>query len=118
MITGLMPQRVSEIENSALSAAITTSQAAAIPVPPPKQPPWINATVGTGRVLRSHTAFAVRSEASRLAAAPCGRTASSQPRSAPAWKCLPLPASTTTRASPLARTLVQPAISASIIALS
>jgi hypothetical protein len=30
----------------ALSAAITMSQAATIPVPPPKQAPWTSATVG------------------------------------------------------------------------
>ncbi len=39
MIAAVRPQRTSVIENSALSAAMTTSQAAITPVPPPKQPP-------------------------------------------------------------------------------
>ena len=37
MIAAVRPQRTSAIENVALSAAITTSQAATRPVPPPKQ---------------------------------------------------------------------------------
>ena len=39
MIAAVSPHLTSEIENMALSAAITTSQAAMMPVPPPKQPP-------------------------------------------------------------------------------
>ena len=48
MIAAVRPQRTSVIENSALSAAITTSQAEMMPVPPPKQPPCTSATVGIG----------------------------------------------------------------------
>ena len=59
MIAAVRPQRTSVIENSALSAAITTSQAEMIPVPPPKQPPCTNATVGIGSVLSRCTASKV-----------------------------------------------------------
>ena len=48
MIAAVSPQRTSAIENIALSAAITTSQAATRPVPPPKQPPCTSAIIGTG----------------------------------------------------------------------
>src|ERR1700743_1039474 len=59
IIGGVRPQRTSVIENSALSAAITTSQAEMMPVPPPKQPPCTSATVGIGSVVRRCTASKV-----------------------------------------------------------
>ena len=97
MIAAVSPQRTSAIENMALSAAITTSQAAARPVPPPKQPPWISATVGTGTRLSRATASAVARETRTFSSADEVRTASIHFRSAPAWKCLPLPLMTTAR---------------------
>src|SRR6516225_2429390 len=48
-IAAVKPQRTSAIENTALSAAITMSHAAAMPMPPPKQAPCTKARVGTGR---------------------------------------------------------------------
>ena len=62
MIAAVRPQRTSAIENMALSAAITTSQAATRPVPPPKQPPWTSAMVGTGTWFSRSTASAVARE--------------------------------------------------------
>jgi hypothetical protein len=56
MIAAVSPQRTSVIENSALSAAITTSQADITPVPPPKQPPCTSATVGIGNRFSRCTA--------------------------------------------------------------
>ena len=53
------PQRTSAIENSALSAATTTSQAAMMPVPPPKQAPCTSATVGAGDAFSRRIASAV-----------------------------------------------------------
>ena len=50
-MAAVSPHRTSVIENTALSAAITTSHAEMTPVPPPKQPPWTSATVGTGSRL-------------------------------------------------------------------
>ena len=51
IIAAVSPHRTSVIENTALSAAMTTSHAEMTPVPPPKQPPWTSATVGTGSRL-------------------------------------------------------------------
>ena len=97
MIEACSPQRTSAIENIALSAASTTSQAAMIPVPPPKQPPCTSATVGTGAMLSRCTASAVARETRRFSSGEDVRTALIHFRSAPAWKCLPLPFSTTAR---------------------
>jgi len=72
------PQRASVIENSALSAAITTSQAETMPVPPPKQPPCTSATVGIGnrfsRCTASNVAFETASFASGPFASNCSTT--------------------------------------------
>ena len=97
MIAAVSPQRTSAIENIALSAAITTSHAAMMPVPPPKQPPCTSATVGTGAALSRRTASAVAPDTRMFSSAEAVRTASIQPRSAPAWKCRPLPVMTTAR---------------------
>ena len=97
MIEACRPQRTSAIENTELSAASTTSQAATIPVPPPKQPPCTSATVGTGAMLSRCTASAVARETRRFSSGEERRTALIHFRSAPAWKCLPLPLSTTAR---------------------
>ena len=97
MIAAVRPQRTSAIENMALSAAITTSQAATTPVPPPKQPPWTSAMVGTGTWLSRATASAVARDTRTFSAADEVRTASIHFRSAPAWKCRPLPLMTTAR---------------------
>ena len=59
MMPAIRPQRVSLMEKIASSLATTTSHAAAMPVPPPKQPPWISASVGTGQVSSRRTASAV-----------------------------------------------------------
>lgn len=84
MIAAVRPQRTSVIENKALSAAITTSQAAITPVPPPKQPPCTSATVGIGSVLSRCTASNVARDAASLASGDCGRTPLIHLRSAPA----------------------------------
>ena len=97
MIAAVSPQRTSVIENSALSAAITTSQAEITPVPPPKQPPCTSATVGIGSVFSRCTASNVARDTASFSSADFGRTPLIHFRSAPAWKCLPLPLSTTTR---------------------
>ena len=97
MIAAVRPQRTSVIENSALSAAITTSQAEITPVPPPKQPPCTSATVGIGSVFSRCTASNVARDTASFSSVDFGRTPLIHFRSAPAWKCLPLPFSTTTR---------------------
>ena len=97
MIAAVKPHLTSEIENKALSAAITTSQAAMMPVPPPKQPPWTSASVGTGERSSRLTASAVAREALMFSALDDFATASIHLRSAPAWKCRPLPLMTITR---------------------
>ena len=51
MIAAVRPQRTSAMEKLASSAAITTSQAASSPVPPPKQAPCTSAMVGTGAAI-------------------------------------------------------------------
>ena len=99
MMAAVSPQRTSEIEKVALSAAITTSQAATTPVPPPKQPPCTSATVGTGSRLRRSTASAVARLTRTFSSAEAALTLLIHLRSAPAWKCRPLPLSTTTRSS-------------------
>ena len=102
MMPAIRPQRVSLIEKIASSEATTTSQAAAMPVPPPKQPPWISARVGTGQVSSRRIASAVSRLTCSFSAGDCFATPLIQARSAPAWKCLPLPRSTTMR-SPASR---------------
>src|SRR6185437_110984 len=97
MIAAVKPQRTSVIENSVLSAAITTSQAEMMPVPPPKQPPCTSATVGIGRQFSRCTASKVARDTVSFSSGDFGRTELIHFRSAPAWKCLPLPFSTTTR---------------------
>src|SRR5258708_8574262 len=82
-IAAVSPQRTSVIENSALSAAITTSQAEITPVPPPKQPPWTSATVGIGRRLSRCTASNVARDTVSFSAADFGRTPLIHFRSAP-----------------------------------
>ncbi len=93
-MAAVSPQRTSAMEKMALSAAITTSQAATMPVPPPKQPPCTSATVGTGRRLRRSTASAVARLTRTFSSSDWRLTVSIHFRSAPAWKCLPLPLST------------------------
>ena len=102
MIPAISPQRVSAIENSALSAATTTSHAATIPVPPPKQPPCTSATVGTGSSFSRRTASAVAREARSFSSPDSPATRRIHFRSAPAWKCFPAPRSTTARTPPRA----------------
>ena len=97
MIAAVTPQRTSAMEKIALSAAITTSQAAMRPVPPPKQPPCTSATVGIGATLSRRTASAVLREMRMFSSGDDRLTASSHFRSAPAWKCRPLPLMTTAR---------------------
>src|SRR5438477_1354211 len=75
MIAAVSPQRTSVIENTALSAAITTSHAEITPVPPPKQPPCTSATVGIGNLLSRCTASRVARETASFSADDCGRTA-------------------------------------------
>ena len=66
-------------------------------VPPPKQPPWIKARVGTGQVSSRRIASAVRRLTLSFSAGDWLATPVIHERSAPAWKCLPLPRSTTMR---------------------
>src|SRR2546430_2098344 len=66
IIEACSPQRTSAIENTALSAAITMSHAAIMPVPPPKQPPCTSATVGTGATSSRCTASAGARRARQL----------------------------------------------------
>ena len=73
------------------------SQAATMPVPPPKQAPCTSATVGTGNWFSRCTASAVAREARKLSSGEEARTVSSHLRSAPAWKFLPAPVSSTAR---------------------
>ena len=115
MMPATIPHRTSAMENIASSEAMTMSQAAAIPVPPPKHPPWISATVGFGQASRNRTASMVRCEASMLAASSPVRTSLSQLRSAPAWKCRPLPRITTTRTEASSWSAPTPSIMASIM---
>ena len=68
-------QRAWAIENSALSAATTTSQAAMMPVPPPKHAPWTSATVGTGAAVSRRIASAVARDTRRFSAREASRTA-------------------------------------------
>ena len=84
MIAAVRPQRTSVIENSALSAAITTSQAEMMPVPPPKQPPCTSATVGIGNRFSRCTASNVARETASFASGDFGRTPLIHFRSAPA----------------------------------
>ena len=84
MIAAVSPHRTSVMEKTALSAAITTSQAEITPVPPPKQPPWTSATVGIGSRFKRCTASNVAFEAASFSAGDCGRTALIHFRSAPA----------------------------------
>src|SRR5262252_7842295 len=65
-------------------AAITISQAAIIPVPPPKQAPCTSATVGIGSILSRWIVSAVMREACKLSCGDERRTVSSQLMSAPA----------------------------------
>ncbi|MGY4181552.1 hypothetical protein ACVIHH_006843 [Bradyrhizobium sp. USDA 4518] len=84
-------------------------------MPPPKQPPCTSATVGTGSVLRRCTASKVARDAASFSSNDFGRTPLIHFRSAPAWKCLPLPFSTTTRTGLVERSSIAastPAISA------
>ena len=101
MIAAVRPQRTSAMEKLASSAAITTSQAAMSPVPPPKQAPCTSATVGTGAALSRQIACAVARESAILSSREAARTASIHFRSAPAWKCLPRPLMTTARRPPV-----------------
>ncbi len=96
--TAVSPQRASEIEKIALASASTMSQAEAMPVPPPKQPPCTSAIVGLGSAVSAWMARAVRSEMAMFAAALSLLIDCTQARSAPAWKCRPAPRSTITRA--------------------
>ena len=114
MMAAVRPQRTSEIENRALSAAITTSQAATMPVPPPKQPPCTSATVGTGSRLSRSTASAVMRLACTFSSGEPRATERAQDKSAPAWKCLPLPRTSTTRSSGLVDSSSMAAIRPSI----
>jgi hypothetical protein len=84
MMPAIRPQRVSLMEKSASVEATTTSQAAAMPVPPPKQPPWISARVGTGQVSSRRIASAVTRLACSISAGERAATALIQVRSAPA----------------------------------
>ena len=97
MMAAVSPQRTSAMEKTALSAAIATSQAATMPVPPPKQPPCTSATVGTAAVLSRPTASAVARETRTFSSGEDFRTASIHFRSAPAWKWRPLPVRTIAR---------------------
>src|SRR5215471_9762059 len=60
------------------------SQAAIIPMPPPKEAPWTSATVGIGSILSRWMASAVMREACKLSCGDNRRTVSSQLMSAPA----------------------------------
>ena len=84
MMPAISPQRVSEMEKIASSAAIATSHTATKPVPPPKHPPWTSATVGTGNVLRRCVASAVAREIRTFSSSDRLPTSRSQVRSAPA----------------------------------
>ena len=97
MMPAIRPHRVSAMEKIASSEATTTSQAAAMPVPPPKQPPWISASVGTGQVSSRRIASAVSRLTVSFSAGDCLATPLIQARSAPAWKWRPLPRSTAMR---------------------
>ena len=99
MMAAVSPQRTSEIENTASSAAMTTSQAAIIPVPPPKQPPCTSATVGTGSRLRRSTASAVARLTRSFSATEASAHLPDPFEIGPAWKCRPLPLSNTARSS-------------------
>src|SRR5438128_1220150 len=102
MIPAISPQRVSLMEKIASSLATTTSQAATKPVPPPKQPPCTSASVGTGKVSSRRTVSPVARETRSFSAGEVFATSLIHLRSTPAWKCLPLPRSTTSRRSGLA----------------
>ena len=90
-MAAVRPQRTSAIEKMASSAAITMSQAAMTPVPPPKHPPCTSATVGTGNRLSRSTAAAVALLARSFSSSEPAASPLTQLRSAPAWKCRPLP---------------------------
>ena len=97
MMAAVRPQRTSAMEKLASSAAITTSQAAMNPVPPPKQAPCTSATVGTGAALSRQIACAVAREMGDILLARGGAHRGIHLRSAPAWKCRPRPLMTTAR---------------------
>jgi len=103
------------IEKIAVSSAITMSQAAAMPVPPPKQPPWTSAIVGFGISVRSCTASVVRRETAMLSSGERLRSEAIQARSAPAWKCRPSPRITTTRTALSVARAAAPSVNSAII---
>ena len=57
------------IAKIASSDASTMSQAAIMPVPPPKQPPWTSAIVGFGNSFSPRIAFVVFIEIRRFSSA-------------------------------------------------
>ena len=67
-MAAVSPHRTSVMENMALSAAMTMSQAATMPVPPPKQAPCTSATTGTGSRFSRSTASAVARETASFSA--------------------------------------------------
>ncbi len=115
---GRMPNLASLTEKLALSAATAMSQAQVRPTPPPSAAPCTRATVGLGSAAMRASMPAKRRASCRFQSSLARLARCIHCRSAPALKCRPSPASTTTRTAGSAASAAKAASSSPIMVSS
>jgi hypothetical protein len=112
---GATPTRTSVMPKDAAVVASATSTQQAMPVPPPKQAPWMSAKLGFGNSFSRCMARVVSMDAASASSGGAPAASVSQAMSAPAWKCRPAPRITSARMPGSAARRPSPSISASSI---
>ena len=97
MTDGRIPSRVSVNPKRVPDSAITTSDTAHRPIPPPRAAPWTRAMTGTGQVSIVSNMSAIAMASCSLPSASSAIAARIQARSAPAQNDWPSPVRTTAR---------------------
>src|SRR4051794_9652737 len=97
MTDGRIPSRVSVKPNRAPDSAITMSDTAHSPIPPPSAAPWTRAIRGTGQVSSASNMSAIAIASCSLPSVSSANAARIQSMSAPAQNDAPSPARTTAR---------------------